>query len=198
MSAAAVEEPLEQPTLLEVAELISDQFVGYRVEIIGSEITVTPPPNGQHGDALTTITVPLLAAGLHGETTRVIQGIGVRLPEGPFDYAIPDLSVVDADYADHLVEFGCYDPVIFRLVLEVTSSNLGDDLKKKPGAYAAAGIPVYVIADRTNRRVMVLTDPQDGEYRLHAVHRPGQSFALPESVGASVTLLVDDVLGPQK
>ncbi|MEE1821023.1 Uma2 family endonuclease [Streptomyces sp. BE20] len=31
---------------------------------------------------------------------------------------------------------------MFRLVLEVTSSSLSDDLKKKPSAYASAGVPV--------------------------------------------------------
>lgn len=44
MSAAAVEQPFEQPTLLEAAELISSKLVGHRVEIIGSQIIVTPPP----------------------------------------------------------------------------------------------------------------------------------------------------------
>ncbi|MFF0415014.1 Uma2 family endonuclease [Kitasatospora sp. NPDC004745] len=194
MPAAAVEEPVERPTLLEVADLISDQFVGYRVEIIGSEITVTPPPNAAHGKSLSRLMRTLFGAGLDGVEVDVLQNVGIWLPEGPSDYAVPDLSVVDADIDDHLIEYDCYDPAVFRLVLEVASSNFGDDLTKKPFAYATAGVPVYVIVDRTNRRVTVLTDPQDGEYRLHAVHHPGQSFTLPESIGASVTLVVDEVL----
>ncbi|MFE4973975.1 Uma2 family endonuclease [Kitasatospora sp. NPDC056651] len=198
MSAAAVEGPFEQPTPLEAAELISKQLVGHRVEILGGQITATPPPDGQHGDTLTSVSVPFLVAGLHGEGTRVIQGIGLWLPDGPSDYAIPDLSIVDADYADHVVEHNCYDPVIFRLVLEVTSPNHLVDLKIKPTLYAEAGVPVYVIVDRKNLKVMVLTDPRDGDYRVHAVHHPGQSFTLPESIGAAVTLSVDDVLIAKK
>ncbi|MFB7665419.1 Uma2 family endonuclease [Kitasatospora sp. NPDC056138] len=202
MSAAAVEHPYEahssEPTLLELADAILDRFPGHRVEIIGSEITVSPPASGSHASALTDVMIPFLAAGLHGERTKVLQAVGLWLPEGPSDYAIPDLAVVDADFRDHLVEFNCYDPAIFRLVLEVTSSNLSDDLKKKPAAYAGAGVPVCLIADRKNRRVMVLTDPRDGEYRVRAVHHPGQSFELPESIGAEVTLFVDSVLGPEK
>lgn len=198
MSAAAVEEPFEQPTLLEMAEQIADRFAGYRVEIIGGQITVAPPADGLHGASLTDIMIPFIAAGLHGEDSRVIQAIGLWLPDGPSDYAIPDLAVVDADFGDHLVEYNCYDPSIFRLVLEVTSSNHIHDLKVKPAGYASAGVPVYVIVDRKNRKVMVLTDPRDGEYRVHAVHHPGQSLTLPESVGAPVTLAVDSVLGPEK
>ncbi|MFE4517506.1 Uma2 family endonuclease [Kitasatospora sp. NPDC056783] len=198
MSAAAVEEPMEQPTLLEAAELISEQFPGYRVEIIGSQITVTPPPNIKHGRSLTRLMRTLFAAGLDEDEAEVLQNVGIWLPGGPSDFAIPDLSILDAYSDDRLIEHNCYDPAVFRLVLEVTSSDFGDDLKKKPAAYASAGVPVYVIVDRTNQRVMVLTDPEDGEYRVHAVHHPGQSFTLPESIGASVTLSVDDVLTAKK
>ncbi|MDY0815357.1 Uma2 family endonuclease [Kitasatospora purpeofusca] len=196
MSAAAVEGPIEQPTLLEAAELISSQFAGHRVEIIGSQIVVTPPPNASHGRSLSRLMRVLFTAGLADDD--VLQGVGIWLPDGPSDYAVPDLAVVDADIDDHLIEYNCYDPAVFRLVLEVTSSNLSDDLKRKPAVYASAGIPVYVIVDRANARVMVLTDPQDGEYRVHAVHHPGQSFALPESIGAAVTLSVDEVLAAKK
>ncbi|WP_371501273.1 Uma2 family endonuclease [Kitasatospora sp. NBC_00374] len=198
MSAAAVEHPFEQPTLLEAADLISDRLPGHRVEIIGSEITVTPPADAPHSRALTRIMAALIAAGLQGDGSEVHQAVGVWLPDGPSAYAIPDLSVTDADIDDHVIEYNCYDPAAFRLVLEVTSSNLGDDLKKKPSAYASAGIPVYVVVDRRNRRVLVLTEPCDGEYRVHAVHRPGQVFVLPASIGAAVTLEVDAVLGPEK
>ncbi|MBD0691742.1 Uma2 family endonuclease [Streptomyces sp. CBMA123] len=205
MSAAAVEEPFEQrpllgaaeqPTLLDVAELISNQFVGHRVEIVGSQITATPPPNASHGKSLSRLMRALFMAGL--DEDDVLQNVGIWLPDGPSDYAVPDLSVVDADIDDHLIEYNCYDPAAFRLVLEVTSSNPSDDLKRKPTAYASAGVPVYVIVDRKNRRVMVLTDPKDGEYQVHAVHHPGQSFTLPDSIGASVMLSVDDVLAAKK
>ncbi|SOB84997.1 Uma2 family endonuclease [Streptomyces sp. 1331.2] len=198
MSAAAVEEPMEQPTLLEAAELISNQFAGHRVEIVGSQITVTPLPKASHGKSLSRLMRVLFAAGLDGDEVDVLQNVGIWLPTGPSDYAVPDLSIADSDIDDHLIEYNCYDPAVFRLVLEVTSSNLSDDLKRKPTVYATAGVPVYVIVDRTNQRVMVLTEPQDDEYRVHAVHHRGQSFTLPESIGAPVTLAVDDVLAAKK
>ncbi|MDH6130883.1 Uma2 family endonuclease [Kitasatospora sp. MAA4] len=198
MSAAAIEQPCEQLTLLEAADLISSRLAGYRVEILGSQILVTPPADGPHGRSLTRIMKPFMAAGLDEGDTELIQAIGVWLPDGPSDYVIPDLALVDADFEDHPAELNCYDPVVFRLVVEVTSANYQTDLKTKPAAYASAGIPVYVIVDRRNRRVMVLTDPKDGEYRVHAVHHPGQRFTLPESIGAAVEIDVDSVLGPVK
>ncbi|MFJ5797355.1 Uma2 family endonuclease [Streptomyces decoyicus] len=193
MSAAAVEHPCDgKSALLKEAQRLAEKLPGYRIEIIGGELTVTPPPDGPHGDALSDLFVTF--ASLHGTESRVIQGIGVRLPDGPDDFAVPDLAVVDADYRDHLAEEGCYDPVVFRLVLEVTSSNYGNDLKKKVAAYAIAQIPVYVVIDRKKDRIHVLTDPFANEYRCHRVHAPGQRVVLPDSLGAEITLDAEAIL----
>ncbi|MEU2150183.1 Uma2 family endonuclease, partial [Streptomyces globisporus] len=98
-----------------------DRLPGYRVEIIDGMLSVAPLRDGPHADALTTVMLPLLSAGLsNGDTeVEVLQGIGLWLPSGPEDYAIPDLSIVDADFDDHLIENNCYAPACFRLVLEV-------------------------------------------------------------------------------
>ncbi|MFI9159057.1 Uma2 family endonuclease [Kitasatospora aureofaciens] len=92
-----------------------------------------------------------------------------------------------------MVTYNCYDPRCFRLVLEAASTPLCSDLTRKPAAYALAEVPVYVIVDRADRRVLVLTGPKGGEYREKAVHRPRESFTLPESIGAVVTMSVDDL-----
>jgi len=196
MSAAAVEHPCggEPESLLDTANSLTEQLPGYRVEIIGGVITVAPPPDGPHANALTTLMVPFLAAGLHGEETRVLQGIGLWLPSGPVDYAIPDLAIVDADLDGHLLENNCYDPAVFRLVLEVTSGNYNNDLRNKVAAYAEAKIPVYVIIDRKHGRVHVLTEPMGGGYDSHQVYAPGQSATLPASIGAPVTLDVAQLI----
>jgi Uma2 family endonuclease len=82
----------------------------------------------------------------------------------------------------------------FRLVLEVTSSDWKDDLKTKVAAYAEAEIPVYVVVDRKHQRVHVLAEPAGGRYEYHRPHAPGELVTLPESIGAKVTLDVDQVL----
>ncbi|MER6997571.1 Uma2 family endonuclease [Streptomyces sp. NPDC000410] len=196
MSAAAAEHPCdgEPRTLLEEADRLMEQLPGYRVEIIGGVLTVTPPPDPDHADVLTDVMIPFLAAGLHGTETRVHQGIGLWLPDGPEDYAIPDLAVVDADFREHLIEFKCCDPAIFRLVLEVTSSNYKNDLRNKVIAYARAKVPVYVIVDRKHTRVHILTNPIADEYDNHEIYAPGQQITLPDSIGAEVKLDVTELL----
>ncbi|MEU9285850.1 Uma2 family endonuclease [Streptomyces sp. NPDC048275] len=194
MSAASVEQPHGDRPLIAEANRLMDRNPGYRVEIIGGSIIVTPPPNGAHARALSRLKRPFVAAGLDGGETEVLEGVGLWLPTGTEDFAVPDLAVLDADFEEHLVENNCYDPVAFRLVLEVTSSNFQNDLRTKVTAYAQAKVPVYVIVDRKHQRLHVLTDPAGGEYALHRVHTPGDIVTLPDSIGAKVSLDVDEIL----
>ncbi|MEU0445208.1 Uma2 family endonuclease [Streptomyces tendae] len=194
MSAASVELPHGDLPLIAEANRLMERNPGYRVEIIGGQLLVTPPPDGPHSRVLTKLMRPFITAGLDDGESEVRQGIGLWLPMDADDYAIPDLAIVDADVDDHLVENNCYDPVCFRLVLEVTSSNWRNDLKAKVTAYAAAMVPVYVIVDRKHQRLHVLTDPDCADYSTHRVHSPGESVTLPDSLGAEVTLDVAAIL----
>ncbi|MFJ9621111.1 Uma2 family endonuclease [Streptomyces sp. NPDC101181] len=196
MSAAAVEHPCddEPETLLETANRLTEQLPGHRVEIIGGVITVAPPADGPHARALTKLMRPFVSAGLDGGESEVLQGVGLWLPGGPQDFAIPDLAIVDADFDEHLRENNSYDPACFRLVLEVTSGNYQNDLRNKVAAYAQAKIPVYVIVDRRHDRVHVLTEPLPDGYDRHEVYAPGQAAPLPASIGGDVSLDVDEIV----
>ncbi|MFK0254270.1 Uma2 family endonuclease [Streptomyces sp. NPDC090445] len=194
MSTAPAEQPHSEWPLIDLANRLMEQYPGHRVEIIGGQVLVSPPADRAHARALTGLMLPFLNAGLHGEDADVLQAIGIWLPDGHEDYAIPDLSVVDADLEDHCIENNCYDPVGFRLVLEVTSSNYQTDLRTKVTAYGNAKVPVYVIVDRRHNRLHVLTDPVADGYETHRVHAPGELVTLPESIGAKVTLDVAEIL----
>lgn len=196
MSAASVEQPFDDEpfSLTAIADEIMEHHPGYRVEIIGGHLLVTPSPDAPHARALTKLMRPFIAAGLDDDETEVLQNVGLWLPTGDEDYAIPDLVVVDADIDDHFVENNAYDPVCFRLVLEVTSGNWKDDLKTKVAAYARASVPVYLIVDRKHQRLHVLTNPAGDTYENHRPHAPGEIVTLPDSIGAKVTLDVAEIL----
>lgn len=185
-------------TLLGVADHLMDQYCIYRVEIIGGAIRVAPLPDGDHARILTDLTLALIEVELRGDKPEVFQAIGLWLPTGPEDFAIPDLAVVDADFEDHLVQFNCYAPAAFRLVVEVTYLNFQQDLRDKVAAYAEAEIPVYVIVDREHDRLRVLTEPVAGDYTRHRVHARGEQVVLPGSVGAEVMLDVAAVLDARR
>lgn len=204
MSRAPVEHPQdhegsepydERPrTFLDQADRLMEQLPGYRVEILGGALTVTPPRDAAHARALTDLTISFAAAGLDGGETEILEGVGLWPPDGPEDFAVPYLSVVDADIEEHLIEYNCYGPAAFRLVLNVTSSNYRTDLRTKVKAYGNAKVPVYVIVDRKHDRLHVLTDLVEDGYDTHRVHARGAHVTLPESIGAEVTLDVTAVL----
>ncbi|THA76733.1 Uma2 family endonuclease [Streptomyces sp. A0592] len=122
------------------------------------------------------------------------QGIGIWLPTDPDDYAIADFSPVEGDFLDSRGGNNRYSPEVFRLVVEVTSSDWSDDLGTQAESYAAAGIPVYIIADRHHDEVVVCRDPREGTCRLRTTHKRGTSIGAPECVGVCLELPVDLLL----
>ncbi|WP_405685111.1 Uma2 family endonuclease [Streptomyces sp. NBC_00057] len=185
----------EQPelTLGEAAEQLARSLPGHRVEILQGRLTVTPPADGTHALALSWLGEEF---GARARTVglRLVQGVGLWLPTGPEDYAIPDLSVVEADFRDAHVMKNCYAAHAFRMVVEVTSTNWADDLGPKVEDYAQAGIPVYVVADRKHDQVLLCSDPRGGEYKNKVPHKRGTSCTVPDVVGVEMKLSVDRLL----
>jgi len=181
-------------TLGEAADLLSRALPGHRVEILQGRLTVTPPPDGSHALSLTKVCRALERAGIDGSGAEWAQGVGLWLPTLPEDFAIPDLSVLDEDFRDAHVTKNYYAPNVFRLVVEVTSSNWSDDLGPKVECYAQAGVPAYLIADRKHDVVLLYTDPVDGKYPAPQSFKRGQSVPVPETVGVRVEISVDTLL----
>jgi len=181
-------------TLGEAADLLSRALPGHRVEILQGRLTVTPPPDGSHALSLTKLGRAFDRAGIVEAGREYVQGVGLWLPTLPEDFAIPDFSVVDEDFRDAHVTKNYYAPNVFRLVVEVTSSNWSDDLGPKVECYAQAGIPAYLIADRKHDQVLLYTDPTHGKYPEAQVYKRGQSVPVPEAVGVHVELCVDTLL----
>ena len=185
---------LHESSLADAADWLWEELPGHRVEILNGSIVVTPPPDGPHQQTLTKLARAFERAGIDGSGAEWLQGIGRWLPTGPDDYAVPDFSVVDADYRDELIEKNCYAPHVFRLVLEVTSSTWTNDTATKVDVYARADVPVYFVVDRKHDEVLLYTDPVDGKYPDPQRFKRGQSVPVPESVGVALDLSVDVLL----
>ncbi|WP_327353886.1 Uma2 family endonuclease [Streptomyces sp. NBC_01304] len=185
---------VHETSLTEAADRLWEELPGHRVEILNGSIVATPPPDGSHRNTLSWVTVELHKAGAREAGLRYLQGIGLWLPTGPDDYAVPDFSVVDEDYRDELVEKNCYAPHVFRLVMEVTSSNWGNDLVTKVETYARAGIPAYLVVDRKHDEVLMYSGPHGDEYGTRSCYKRGQAVPVPASVGVTLDLSVDTLL----
>jgi Uma2 family endonuclease len=175
-----------ETTIAEAADRLSKELPRHRVEILQGRLTVTPPADGAHALALTWLIEQFYEAGARKAGLRYVQGIGLWLTTGPDDYAIPDFALVEADFLEAKVQQNCYAPEVFRLVVEVTSSNWSDDIGIKTESYARAGVPVYVIADRHHDEVVVCSEPRNGKYHRRQAYKRGSSAPVPDHIGVAL------------
>ncbi|MCJ0874153.1 Uma2 family endonuclease [Streptomyces sp. AP-93] len=186
--------PHHRTPIAEAADHLSRELPGHRVEILLGRLTAAPPADGRHARTLTRLTVAFHEAGTEKAGLQVLQGIGISLPTGENDYAVPDFSLVEADFLDHEVTKNRFRPDAFRMILEIASSNWANDTGTKVESYARADVPVYAIADRRHDEVVIHTDPRATSYRLHRTFKRGMTLPLPDHLGVTLELPVDMLL----
>ncbi|QKW21698.1 Uma2 family endonuclease [Kitasatospora sp. NA04385] len=158
------------------AFLALDTPQGFKAEIIEGEITVTPPPDGDHEAVIGRIVRRVFK--LSGEDITVAGNKGLIVPGGRY---IPDLT---------FAEEGAFDaqppwmrPKGVLMVAEVTSSNPARDREAKRQGYAAAGIPLYLLVDRRRNEVLLYSRPEDGDYGVTVAVSVGNPLLLPAPFG---------------
>ncbi|HEX5401967.1 MAG TPA: Uma2 family endonuclease [Pseudonocardiaceae bacterium] len=149
---------------------------GYKAEVIGGTIVVSPSPSRRHGLIHAELQAqfnPLLPARLAVTNTITLEmsATGERY--------IPDLlitSKVALRSDDWLLDAGDAE-----LVAEfVSPHNAGHDRVTKVRGYAASGVPIYLLVDPLEQAVTLFSEPAGDSYQQ--VHRVpfGASIALPE------------------
>jgi Uma2 family endonuclease len=113
----------------------------------------------------------------------------ISLP--PINEPEPDGAVVRGSIDDYL-EHPPTAPDLYA-VIEVADSSLSIDLGPKLRAYAAAGIPQYVVADLVNERVLVHEEPAGDSYTRTTSLRRGETAKISAGTG-SVAIAVDHLL----
>jgi len=152
---------------------------GYRAELIDGEIVVTPPPNGNHQRCIMRIVEQVLAgsgtqmdfSGQKGLIVPAVEGEGRVIPDMTFAPAKLDLFL---DAPTWMPASGV------AMVVEVTSSSPDHDRNAKRRAYAAAGIPLYLLIDRQRREVALFGEPVRDEYTSSSAIRIGGRIKLPD------------------
>ncbi|MFC5665539.1 Uma2 family endonuclease [Kitasatospora misakiensis] len=167
----AVEHPLGEDNVLR-AFLELDTPPGFKAELIEGEITVTPPPDGAHETAFS-----LLARQFYRKAAIDLDlspNKGLITPKGRY---IPDGTVSPVE---HFIDADSWAPATgVLLVFEVTSTNPHKDRGPKRHGYAAAGIPCYLLVDRSEGTVTLFTTPEGEDYTVHIQVAFGKPLDLP-------------------
>ena len=161
-----------------------------RFEVVDGVPVMTPPEHPRNLSA-----ADVLGFRLHevlGLEWRCLPAAGVRIaPEPLMTYRIPDLALVrpDAPLDQPL------DSSQVELVVEALSpSTRREDLGRKRRDYASAGIPNYLVIDRSGApRLMLLTGPVEGDYPEPGEDAVGEVVTL-RIAGHEVTLRADDLI----
>ncbi|MFF3909050.1 Uma2 family endonuclease [Streptomyces sp. NPDC001848] len=153
---------------------------GSKVEIIEGIITVSPAPAYRHNLIAERIQRRLYS--VIPEDWGIFQTLAIAVPSR-LDMLIPDLVVAprredaDTDTDTHI------PAALAELVVEVTSkSNARHDRISKPAAYAAAGIPLYLLVDRWAPEGPTATlygEPKGDVYRPLSTAKFGATIKLP-------------------
>lgn len=166
---------------------------GWRAEIDEGRIFLTPPPHAHHNGIAEKVQ-RCLYANLPDEI-GIYQTLGVHVaPLGKL--YVPDLVVmpselIDSADPDTSVPMDASDAL---LIAEITSKgNAREDRTKKYRAYARAGVPMYLLIDRFDKRgamAALFTEPnEDGTYKQSDPVPFGKPLVLPAPL--DVTLPTD-------
>ncbi|MBX2796311.1 MAG: Uma2 family endonuclease [Myxococcales bacterium] len=145
--------------MVEVGILAEDE----PVELIAGELIVVSPQGPLHralAVAAHAVLEKVFGGGFHVQDHSPIQAAPDSLPE-------PDVAVVRGAVRDYLDRHPSGDDVPLVVEVSVTSHRV-DELKARD--YAGAGVPVYWQVQVPERRLIVRSEPEGGEYRAIRIH----------------------------
>lgn len=182
-----------------VAKFAAAETDTVRLEFIGGRIGVRKAADGDHG----TVVMWLMRRCVQARPDLNLNPLqGLKVEKHGRGRARPDGSLVPTGHFAGQGEWADPDGVL--MTLEVTSYEADTgrrDREEKPVAYAAAGIPVYLLIDRDTRVICVHSDPDPatGSYRRTRKTRFGERLVLPDPVGFELdteTLPGSSMVGP--
>ncbi len=154
------------------------------VELLQGEIHHMPPegpPHTFYGGSL----ADRLRSKL-GNRTLVREARPITLSDSEPE---PDIAVVRGTWDDYRYRHPNAKEVL--LAIEISDSSLAKDLNEKRIIYATASIPEYWVLALNQPELIVLRDPQDGNYQSEARLQQGSISPL---AFADITFSIRDLL----
>ncbi|MGW0737127.1 Uma2 family endonuclease [Streptomyces sp. NPDC002851] len=181
-------ERTSQMSVEEFEELASTAPETVTLEFINGRIEVKAVPDGDHMEIVKWL--QKLCMQHRPDLWMYAPDRGLKVEQYRSGRAKPDgILAPDGHFAGHQGDWSDADGVL--MVVEVTSYDSDTDRrdrKEKPAAYAAAGIPLYLLIDRDECVVVVHTnsDTDLGRYRHQDVVPFGEAAVLPDPVGITL------------
>ncbi|KUJ65713.1 hypothetical protein ACZ90_44315 [Streptomyces albus subsp. albus] len=184
MTAMAHEPVPTQEELLLESFLALETPEGFKAELIEGEIIVSPAPDGDHQDA-----IDLIVVQVYGRSRVPMQqsgNTGLILPRGglcPKNHAIPDITFAPRELRLFRGAPSWMPCTGVAMVAEVISTRPAGDRIAKRHCYARGGIPLYLLVDREEGMVTLLSEPVSEDYTEVHSAAFGKPITLPEPFG---------------
>jgi Uma2 family endonuclease len=149
-----------------------------RVELIHGIVYEMPTQDSWHAGTIQAAQEELRRVFMDGFHLRNQMPLALDLWSEP----VPDLAVVAGHWRDYLSAH----PETAVLAVEVSGSSARFDREEKRLLYAAAGIPEYWILYVKTKRLEILREPRDGDYRSRVSLQPGDTVTPLAAPGASI------------
>lgn len=165
----------------ELARVAGRIAEGVRLEFINGQLGAKAMPDGDHARIIQWLIRIFVIAR---PELFLTPEQGLRVERYRKGRARPDGVLAGADSFVGQGEWA--DPTPVLMVVEVTSDDQDTerrDRQEKPGAYAATGIPIYLLIDRDSCEVTVHSDPNEARYRRVLTVPFGAAISLPTPVG---------------
>jgi Uma2 family endonuclease len=144
------------------------------LELVEGELINKMGKNRPHVIALNAVRGWLIAVfGNSFVDTEV--SIDVAPEDNPTNEPQPDIIVLTRPTQEYPKDNP--RPADLRLVVEISDSAVGFDLKSIADLYARAGIVEYWVFDIPARRLIVHRDPQNGLYKSVTAYKPQEAVA---------------------
>lgn len=174
MSVIADDRP--QMSVEEFEELAAHAPETVTLEFLNGKIGVKAVPDGDRGAII--MWLPRRCMQARPELDLHVEQ-GLRVDRYRSGHARP--NGVLAPIAHFAGQGEWADPSGVLMVVEVTSYDHDTDKRdrvEKPVAYAEAGIPLYLLIDRSTCEAVIHSEPEDGKYRAVCSHPFGHTFEL--------------------
>ncbi|MGW0182493.1 Uma2 family endonuclease [Nocardia sp. NPDC003345] len=181
---AVHEEIMTTEEFEELARLAGRVSEGIRLELINGRLGAKAVADGDHGRILQWLIRMFIM--LRPELFLSMEQ-GLKVEQYRKGRARPDGALADADAFVGQGEWADPEPVL--MVVEVTSRDRDTeqrDRREKPVAYAATGIPVYLLIDREFGEITVFSHPVDSRYQRRVTVAIGDHVELPDPVGVAL------------
>jgi Uma2 family endonuclease len=170
-----------QDDLCHVATRAAEEFEGFKVEVVGGQIVMSPQSEVRSW-TIRRVQNSAELAGIAEE--RLISDVLVHFPGEP--PRAPDVAILE----DGAAPSYSYEDLL--VVVEIVSTKDDDnDYSTKLQQYARFGVPTYLIIDPFRATCTLLTRPKNTEYATREDYAYGETVTLHLTDGNTVRIPTD-------